>query len=175
MPRKISKFSQRDRREVLQAAIEADGIDMPTPCARCKHLSLSCRIDLRSGRCSGCTRLGKKCDLLVTKVEFERLRKQKLRLKDRLKQAIKEQEDAASVARDAAEKAQTLQSKVKRLFLQLQLAEDREGEAFDRELSSIEEAERVEESLSLVEATNFNDPIPASSVTFNNRLVISPS
>ncbi|KYG39922.1 hypothetical protein M433DRAFT_9598 [Acidomyces richmondensis BFW] len=57
-----------------------------------RSLSLDCKVDLRSSRCAECIRRARKCDLVVTRTEFDKLRSIRLRLKEQLERAEDEEE-----------------------------------------------------------------------------------
>ncbi|KYG40932.1 hypothetical protein M433DRAFT_159689, partial [Acidomyces richmondensis BFW] len=93
-------------------------------------LSLDCKVDLRSSRYAECVRRVRKCDLVVTRTEFNKLCSIRLRLKEQLERAEDEEEKLV-------EEQEALLTRIR----------TQEGAAFDKELASIEEAEEQERSL----------------------------
>ena len=80
-----SSLTSLERRKQLSAAISEFGTTMPTPCDACiqnqeKDGGLDCKIDLRSGRCSRCSRWNRKCSLIVTRHEWDRMKRERQKL-----------------------------------------------------------------------------------------------
>lgn len=156
------KVLSTTRKNNLASYISESGSEMPVPCSRCRSDNASCKIDLRSGRCALCIQKGRKCDLVVTRAEWEKMAKEKKRLKEQLDAA----EEAISVAI----------ARRSRLRKQLLLFEKRESEAIERELASIEEIERLEreaQERATAEASNY-DPNSSELPPFHDILAMSP-
>jgi len=149
---------------------------MPTPCAYCKSHHLDCKVDLRSGRCAECVRRARKCDLVVTRAEFDKLRSIRLRLKEQLERAEDEEEKLVEEQEALLVRIRTQQARIRRLRKQLRFSERQEGAAFDKELASIEEAEEQERSLIASYAEPVSVDLPSVSLfPFDDRLMMSPS
>ncbi len=93
------------------------------PCNHCSNRSVECRVGTGSDRCVECVRLGRKCDLAVSEAEWERVRKERARLR--------------------AELSETL-AKAARLQKQQELIESRWEDMVRREFKDIEELEEDE-------------------------------
>ncbi|KAK6006489.1 hypothetical protein QM012_006899 [Aureobasidium pullulans] len=159
--------SQTIRRRRLAKHIDRNGEIMPTPYASCRTSNRTCRVDLRSGRYSECVRRARKCDLVVTKAEFDRLSKMRKKAEKEL-EAAEEEEDRIT------EKLRVQQARIRRLRKQLRQAETREGEAVERELASIKEAEQLERDI-MSGLNMFPADLPeCSTFAFDDRLAISP-
>ena len=142
---------------------------MPTRCHHCSSVDKECKVDLRTGRCSECARLGQSCNQQVTRIEYEKIRATRLKIARQLEEA-EEEEDAMT------RKLLEHRARVRRLRKQLRMKEEKEAVAQDREAASIAEAERAERELQDL----FAKPIPldlpfCEPVSFDGRLWKSPS
>jgi len=149
------KESSTSRRKRLASSIDALGIEMPSPCSRCKSANKICKVDLSSGRCSFCIAGGRKCDLVVTEDEKNRLRVLRQRVHAQLVAAEEAEVEAEFVISELEKKAQEallrkqeLRSRKLRLRKQLGLLSQKEENLFASELASIEEVERLEREAS---------------------------
>jgi len=124
--------SSSERRRALADIIDLCGREeMVRKCSYCRENKLSCRVHIRSGRCSQCVRRNSSdCDVRVTEEEWERLRKERRRLTA-----------AVEEAREASNKAL---AKEMRLRKELDLLEEREAEAIAVEERDILEQEQEE-------------------------------
>jgi hypothetical protein len=118
---------------------------MPTPCSRCRRRGQQCFVDVRSGRCKSCNDDKKKCDLRVTFKEFERLAKAREKLSERVESAEDELEKAEAEAVAAHQKVLAARQKARTARRMLRVSERGEDNAYQRELASIEEVERMEQ------------------------------
>ena len=109
---------------------------MPTPCGRCRSDGLPCKVDVRSGNCAECIRRGRKCDLVVSRQEWNRLREDRERLEEQIRQA--EQAMAEAI------------SKKLRLQRQLEVLNTRSSDLVSNELASINEVERLQAEAQVV-------------------------
>ncbi len=92
-------------------------------CNHCFNRSVKCRVDTDFDRCVECVRLGRKCDLIVSETEWERVCKKRARLR--------------------AELSETL-TKAARLQKQQELIESRWENMMRRKFKNIEELEKNE-------------------------------
>lgn len=176
MPSHSSHLSSTSRRVHLARCIERNGITMPTPCAYCKSHRLECKVDLRSGRCAECVRRARKCDLVVTRAEFDKLRSSRLKLKEQLERAEDEEEKLSEEHEVLLARIRTQQARIRRLRKQLRFSEHQEGAAFEKELASIEEAEEQERSLLASSSEPLAVELPPLEVfPIDDRLMMSPS
>ena len=120
---------------------------MPTPCSRCRRTGKRCLVDVHSGRCKSCNDDKKKCDLRVTFKEFEKMAKAREKLAERVESAEDELEKAEAEAVAAHEKVLEARRKARTARRLLRVSERSEDDAFQRELASIEEVERMEQGL----------------------------
>jgi len=135
---------------------------MPSPCSRCSSRSLSCLIDLSSGRCSECIRSGRKCDLVVSETDWANLRKLKKSVQEQLDEVeLRASQLHLELAAIAAQMS-TLSSRRLRLRKEAGLLSEKEKEMFARELASIEEVERLEAAAAESSKASVSDPsLPA--------------
>ena len=108
---------------------------MPTPYDACvrnqeKDGSLDCKIDLRSGRCSYYSRWNRKCSLIVTRHEWDRIKRERQKLSRQIA--------------DANRALEELLRKRVELRRQWDTLEEEAGEAVIQEQENIEELERLE-------------------------------
>ncbi|KAF2181550.1 hypothetical protein K469DRAFT_792018 [Zopfia rhizophila CBS 207.26] len=71
----------------LASRIHNEPYHMPSPCSRCRDNGRCCLVHLSSGRCSECIDRNTKCDLVVTQPEWNRLDRDKERLRRQLEKA----------------------------------------------------------------------------------------
>ena len=130
-------------REKLSLEILVSGIEM-APCTNCRNAKSKrdgtrskCIVGPRSGKCSECVRKGVRCDVTVSRAEWERIRDGRDKLRRELERA--EEREVELMGQLFEHRARTL-----RLRKQLRQAENRTDKAVAEELEGIEEAERVE-------------------------------
>ena len=75
----LNSSSVRAANQSKRVATSCSSRVMPTPCSRYARLGAECRVDLDSGRCSECIRVGRKagsagCNLVVTDEDCECVR-----------------------------------------------------------------------------------------------------
>lgn len=99
--------SSTERRKRLAAFIEERGTIMVKPCATCAKHGRVCRVHVRSGKCSECLRRNQRCDIRVSQSEWDRLKQERKRLRDAIKDAYHAQEQARKEADLARERQQT--------------------------------------------------------------------
>lgn len=134
--------NSHQRRHRLARIIRENGIEMPSPCKKCINARTKekCVVDLSSGRCAPCVAKGRKCDLVVTRLEFDKLRKSKEKLRRQIEESRKERASLWS-------KILEVEARNMRLEKQLEKAEVQESDAVEREMASIEELEQEEARL----------------------------
>ncbi|KAI4209326.1 MAG: hypothetical protein L6R36_009538 [Xanthoria steineri] len=138
--------SSAETRQALSLETELNGLEM-APCTACRNAKprkgeprKRCIVGSRSGRCSECIRKGYvKCDVTVSRSEWERLRDGRDQLRLDLERA--EEKEAELLQQLLSHKARTV-----RLRKQLRQAERRTDVAVAREVEDLEEADRVEEA-----------------------------
>lgn len=142
-------------RKQLALEIASDGIEM-APCSFCRNARVKkgesrpkCIIGPRSGKCSECVRKGVKCDVTVSRPEWERLRD----ARDALRRDIEkiEEEEVELLQKLAARRAKKIQ-----LRKRLRLSEHRTESAVAQELEDLEAAEAIEEEF--LPAEDFLEP-----------------
>jgi len=121
---RVSKpSSSAVKRRRLSEKLRHNDSPVMRPCNHCSNRSVECRVGTGSDRCVECVRLGRKCDLAVSEAEWERVRKERARLR--------------------AELSETL-AKAARLQKQQELIESRWEDMVRREFKDIEELEEDE-------------------------------
>lgn len=168
MPKSSKDKTHKERKEFLAANILSDGFEMPTKCYHCVAANKACVVDIRSGRCAECAGHGQSCNLQVTRVEYEKIRKVREKVAKELEEA-EEAEDALT------QKLLEHRARVRRLRKSLRMKEKAEVVAQDKEVASIAEAKRLEAELSLLAS----DPLPFElppndTFPFDGRLWMSP-
>jgi len=161
-----SQANSSARRRALAAKILKFGRVMPSPCSACRRSKTVCRVDRSSGRCAECIAKQRKCDLIVSDSECWSSRLLVLRvLTFTGKKIDSERERIAKEIRETEEARQQLEesllassSKISRLRKQLDFVDDRERSLISRELSSIEEVERLEAEPSAATSSPSSDP-----------------
>ena len=142
---------------------------MPTPCSRCRRQGQKCLINVHSGRYKRYNDDKKKCDLRVTFKEFEKLAKAREVLSERIEVAEDELEKAEAEVVTIHEKVLATRRKARLARRLLRTLEKHEDSAYERELASIEEAERVEQGF---EPSILETPPPSSSQPFEDLLAL---
>lgn len=122
---------------------------MVKPCATCAKHGRVCRVHVKSGKCSECLRRNQRCDIRVTQSEWDRLKQERKRLRDAIKDAYAAQEQARKEADLARERQQTAFAREMRLRQQLDLLDNKEAEAIAAEVAGIEQQEAEEAELSI--------------------------
>ena len=84
---KLQTKSSTTRRHELAAYIDEAGDIMVKPCSTCSKRGRVCKVHIRSGRCSECLRRGQRCDLRVTQSEWDRLKKERVKLRKSIEEA----------------------------------------------------------------------------------------
>src|SRR5436190_20559679 len=161
-----SQANSSARRRALAAKILKFGRVMPSPCSACRRSKTVCCVDRSSGRCAECIAKQRKCDLIVLDSECWSSCLLVLRvLTSTGKKIDSERERIAKEIRETEEARQQLEesllassSKISRLRKQLDFVDDREHSLISRELSSIEEVERLEAEPSAATLSPFSDP-----------------
>lgn len=124
--------SSTERRKTLADYIDSFGDTMVQACSQCSKNKRVCRVHLRSGKCSECLRRGSRCDIKVTRSEFDRLRASKEKLRAQLQEVFEAQEKAREALRVA-------QSKELRLRQQMELIDKKADEAIAVESRALDE------------------------------------
>jgi len=125
------KKSSTERRHILGREIESCGDIMPRKCNHCRLEKRVCKVHIKSGRCGQCNLHNHKdCDVRITEAEWNRLKKERVRLLDEIERA-----------RDATSQAL---AKERRLMKQLELLDTRSGEAVAVQENQAQEAELEE-------------------------------
>lgn len=120
---------------------------MVKPCKTCAKHGRVCKIHIRSGKCGECLRRGQRCDVKVAESEWEEFKEERARLRRRLANAQRAQR-LAREAEDRARRAMNAEfEKEMRVRQEMDLLEDRIGEAIAVEEALIEEQEAEERAL----------------------------
>jgi hypothetical protein len=111
----MPKDTSTERRKRLADYIESEGTIMVKSCATCSKHGRVCRVYVRSGKCSECLRRNQRCDIRVSQSEWDRLKQERKRLRDAIKDAYHAQEQARKEADIARERQQTAFAREMRL------------------------------------------------------------
>lgn len=175
MPKTSRDRTQKARRKNLSSQIAHDGFAMPTKCYHCEKSHSECKFDLRTSRCSECARLGQSCNFQVTRIEYEKIVKQR----EKIARELEEAEDAEEVLNQQRvildQKLAEHRARTRRLRKQLRLKEVKEAEAQNREFESIAADEQAEREL-LRDICNpiFSDLPSGESPTADGQLRMTP-
>ena len=125
-------ISSTTRKRELASTIETFGVKSRNPCTQCQTANTECKVDLRSGKCAGCVKYGRKCDHIVTQTEWEKMRleRQKLRQEMELCETM----------------LQELHTRRSCLYQQWVNLEEKASEAISREMRNIDEVDRQEQA-----------------------------
>lgn len=138
MPKSSHDLSSKERKDRLAANISANGIIMGPRCFHCQRAGVPCKVDLRSGRCVECARLGQSCNQQATRIEYDKIHQSR-------EKAAAGLEAAESAEENIMRKLLEHRSRVRRLRRQLRAKEGKEVEAQDLEAKSIAETVQLEE------------------------------
>ena len=125
-------ISSTIRKKELASTIEIFGIKTRNPCSQCQTANSECKVDLRSGKCAGCVNYGRKCDLIITHTEWEKMRMERQKLQ-------REMEVCEAMLQD-------LHARRSCLYQQWVDLEEKASEAISREMKNIDELERQEQA-----------------------------
>lgn len=117
---------------------------MVKACSTCKKHKRVCKVHARSGKCNECVRRGQRCDIQVSRSEFDRLRAEKEKLLQGIADARRAQEEAHKALEAAHEASRTAFAKEMRLRQQMDLVDRRADDAIAVEVANIEELEEQE-------------------------------
>ena len=106
-------------------------------CNRCEKAGNKCRIGTESAKCLKCVEDGQPCDLYVPPHKLRRAHQERLRLRDKVREA---------------------KARLHRLEIELQSAEDKEEELVQTEWRNISELEQEEGKVQVLEGPLPPDP-----------------
>lgn len=151
MPKSSRDLTSKERKDKLAASIAANGFVVLTKCYHCTQANVLCQVDLRSGRCVECARLGQSCNRQTTRINFENIRRRREKI-------ARELDDAEAVEDDLTRKLLGHRARVRRLRHQLRTKEELESQAQDCEADSISKTICLEEEFrdSLAGTTPFD-------------------
>ena len=152
------------RRSETAASIISLGQEMPIPCSTCSRQSRRCFVSDGSTDCAECVRRGAKCcDVGLSRVQVERLKK----TRDDLQRQLEKAEDAKLDARRSETEAILWERRVRK---QLALVDLRAKDMFEKEeailksLDARDEAEVEKSAAPVVEASSSRVEVPVSNV-----------
>jgi len=131
-PHRTTKNSTLRRRGLLERT--GPGRAVMRPCEHCSRLQKECRVGNETDRCIECVRLGRKCDLTFSVVEWKRVKAERDRV-------LRELLDAHKQVQEASARATRLQNQF--VFL-----ENKEQTMVEREFRNIAELEEDERKAS---------------------------
>ncbi len=164
----MPKESATNRRNHLADRVRKRNHKMSSPCGACRRAGAKCLVDVSSGYCARCLERHLKCDLVVTEADWDRLE----RAREKVEQELK---DTVAQVLAAEESRRVLLSKQLRLLEQLGLLGRREKEMFARELSSIEEQEKLEQEDAQRASSSSNAAVDPSAVAPSLSPFLDPS
>ena len=113
-------------------------------CRRCEGKGLECKLFFLSSKCFRCVAVGEKCQTAEpTPIDFSRLDRAMERLEQKELKAETILNAAAEQSRIAVEQIRLSRAKLRRLQKQKKFFKNREKKLFDKNLSDVEEFERL--------------------------------
>lgn len=162
-----SAESSTVRRHRLAAFIDSCGDVIVQKCSTCNKHKRVCKVYLQLGKCSECVKRGQRCDVRVTRSEFDRLLKEKEKLLGQLKES-REAQDAALRAQDRAlEDLRVARAREERLRQQIDLIDRRSGEAIAVESRNLDLLEFIDNESSSLEGPSDRFKLALSPSTWN--------
>lgn len=169
MVKSTPDLTSKERKQRLQRNILSDCFTMPSRCYHCVVSDSECKVDLRTGRCSECAKLGQSCNQQITRIEYEKIRKAREKVARDLEQAEEEEDELTR-------KLLEHRSRVRRLRKQLKMRNEQEAVAQDREVAAIAESEQLERELEgLMAAPVVADIPPNLPLPLDGRLWLTAS
>ena len=137
-------FTQFHNRVSLSARIDQNGEIAMMSCRRCEEKGLKCKLSSLSSKCFRCVAAEEKCQTAEpTPTDFFRLDRAMKRLEQKELKAEIILNAAAEQFRIAVEQIRLSRIKLRRLQKQKKFLKDREKKLFDKNLSDVEEFERL--------------------------------
>ena len=137
-------FTQFHNRVSLSARIDQNGEIVMMSCRRCEKKGLKCKLSSLSSKCSRCVAAEEKCQTVEsTPTDFSKFDRAMKRLKQKELKAETILNAAAEQFRIAAEQIRLSRAKLRRLQKQKKFLKNREKKLFDKNLSDVEEFERL--------------------------------
>jgi len=149
-PRKTNTRTSSHRKEDLLNSIGSVVIAM-RPCKRCSSAGKTCTLGEASEKCVACVESGKSCDLAIPPSKLRRIHKERLRVRDAVREA---------------------EAKLYRLRSQLRRLEDEEEEVISSEWDVINILEGQEEASSRIPELPFD--VSSENFQFPETLDWSP-
>lgn len=159
-------------RQNLSHEVDSNGIEM-APCTGCQNTKrkpgdppIRCLVGPRSGKCSNCIRKGYKCDVAMSRPQWEKLRDTRDKLRHEIEKI--EEEEVELMHKLAARRSKKI-----RLRKQLRLSERRTDDAVAQELEELEAAEDAENELLGLDLGPLVE-VPELPFSFHGILEMSP-
>ena len=137
-------FTQFHNRVFFSARIDQNGEIIMMSCRRCEGKGLKCKLFFLFSKCSRCVVAEKKCQTAEsTSIDFFKFDRAMKRLEQEELKTETILNAAAEQFRIAAEQIRLSRAKLRRLQKQKKFLKNREKKLFDKNLSDVEEFERL--------------------------------
>ena len=137
-------FTQFHNRVSLSARIDQNGEIVMMFCRRCEKKGLKCKLFFLFSKCSRCVAVEEKCQAVEpTSTDFSKLDRAMKRLEQKKLKTETILNAAAEQFRIAVEQIRLSRIKLRRLQKQKKFLKNREKKLFDKNLSDVEEFERL--------------------------------
>ena len=131
------KDNSTGRRLRLADEIESLGRKSMRRCSNCKRHNRVCRVHLKSGSCGCCLQRNQRCDVQVSEAEWLRMRNERKRLREQIKDTVHAQEQTRKELDLMRERQLAEFAREQRLRRQLDLLEEQEDEAVAAEYNAV--------------------------------------
>ena len=137
--------TRADRRTALGGQVLRSGRVVMRPCSACAKAKRPCVLSAIADSCKECLSRGNRCDLFVSGRKWSSWEKSLEKLQSDLKEACQEADRQSAAASSSRRLAEDAHAREERLRKQIRFLEERGAEYVARDLSSIEELERLEQ------------------------------
>ena len=101
---KTENSSVRHRRSLTR--LRASAVPVMRSCKQCKDSKSSCEVGKDSDKCVRCVAFGCKCDLAISEAEWNRIQRERTRLRDRVRNAANEVQEVTVRTQEATARLQ---------------------------------------------------------------------
>ena len=153
-------FTSITRRRLLTDFIDFENNKMMKFCSTCRRHFRICKMHFRSESCSECLRRNQKCDVRVTENEWKKLKTEKFKLCQEIRDALAAQEETRKAENKVASDRRVTLIKEMRLRQQMNLLKEKVGEVIFLKKTQIVEEESIisfdfEDSVSFLHLSSF--------------------
>ena len=140
---KHSIFTSTIRRRLLADFIDSEDSKMMKFCSTCRRHSRVCKMHLRSESCSECLRRNQRCDVRVIENEWKKLKTEKFKLRQEIRDALAAQEETRKTENKTASDRRVTLIKKMRLRQQMNLLKKKVDEVISLKKAQIAEKSSI--------------------------------